>query len=471
MRNLTSITSFFIILFISKIGIAQTENKDVTITASGSGFTIEAAKQSALRSATEQAFGAFISSKTEMFNDQIVADQISSVSSGNIKSYEVLNESELPNGKWAVTLKAIVSVDKLTSFVEAKGVAIEIKGGLFALNIKQQLLNEQSEIQAVAEMVGLLHEPMQMAFDYAIKSGEPKSIDAESKNWEIPLTVTATCNKNMDFCANYFIKSLNALSLSAAEVESYKVLNKQIFTINVNYQKQSLTFILRKESSVRAIQFLNSNWNFYTKLFAVASGLDVTYGKEEGKIISFSNWSDRHLDNYSPSDKTKNSLTIINFPTSGIAAGTFSWKDKRTLSQIEQMTGYSVKPRGVISNYKNGGFVIFEKEGHGLVASLFDIGHFNWLDAKTTCDELFLNGYGDWRLPTIEELKFIYENTHKSSIGRFTVAQGEQSYWSSWSSMDDLETGYSWGFDFRFGEVSKYIPKTAALNVRVVRDF
>ena len=142
MRSLKSITTLFFILFISSIGISQTENKDVTITASGSGFTIEAAKQSALRSATEQAFGAFISSKTEMFNDQIVADQMASVSSGNIKSYEVLNESELPNGKWAVTLLAIVSVDKLTSFVEAKGVAIEIKGGLFALNIKQQLLNE-----------------------------------------------------------------------------------------------------------------------------------------------------------------------------------------------------------------------------------------------------------------------------------------------------------------------------------------
>ena len=36
---------------------AQSENKDVTITSSGSGITLEEAKQSALRSATEQAFG------------------------------------------------------------------------------------------------------------------------------------------------------------------------------------------------------------------------------------------------------------------------------------------------------------------------------------------------------------------------------------------------------------------------------
>ena len=104
---------------------AQESSKDVIITASGSGATLEDAKQSALRSATEQAFGAFISSKTEIFNDQVVADQMSSVSSGNIKSYEVLNEDQLPDGRWGTTIKAIVSVDKLTSFVQAKGVEIE----------------------------------------------------------------------------------------------------------------------------------------------------------------------------------------------------------------------------------------------------------------------------------------------------------------------------------------------------------
>ena len=204
---------------------AQDENKNVSITVSSSGKTLDDAKQAALRSAIEQAYGAFISSKTEIFNDQIVADQMSSVSSGNIQSYDMLNESQLPDGTWGVTLKALVSISKLKSFVQAKGIAIEIKGGMFAVNIKQQLLNEQGEINAVSEMVGLLHEPMQTSFDYVIKSGEPKSLDAESKTWEIPLVVTATTNKNMDFCANYCIKTLAAISLTAPEVETYKTLN------------------------------------------------------------------------------------------------------------------------------------------------------------------------------------------------------------------------------------------------------
>jgi hypothetical protein len=205
-------TSLFV--FAQQVTFAQDADKTVSITVSGSGKTQDDAKQSALRSAIEQAFGAFISSKTEILNDQVVADQITSVANGNIQSFDILNESQLPNGSWGVTLKALVSVSKLTSFVEAKGIAIEIKGGMFALNIKQQLLNEQGEIKAVSEMVGLLHEPMQISFDYVIKSSEPKSLDAESKNWEIPLVVTATTNKNIDFCANYCIKTLTALSLS-----------------------------------------------------------------------------------------------------------------------------------------------------------------------------------------------------------------------------------------------------------------
>ena len=54
-----------LLLFTSNNSIAQDADKTVTITVSGSAKTQEEAKQSALRSAIEQAFGVFISSKTE----------------------------------------------------------------------------------------------------------------------------------------------------------------------------------------------------------------------------------------------------------------------------------------------------------------------------------------------------------------------------------------------------------------------
>ena len=434
----------FILVFTPLITFAQEADKTVSITVSGSGKTQDEAKQNALRSAIEQAFGAFISSKTEMFNDQVVADQMASVSSGNIKSYEVLNESQLPDGSWGVTLKAVVSVDKLTSFVAAKGIAIEIKGGLFALNIKQQLLNEQGEIKAVSEMVGLLHEPMQISFDYVIKSSDPQSLDAESKNWEIPIEVTATANKNMDFCANYCIRTLSALSLSIEEVTSYQSLNKAVFTVVINYNGVDKTFYLRKQSSINALNMLTSNWGFYTRLFTVQSGMDESNGNGEGRIHGFGGNGN------------------INFLTIGQQAATFSWNDNRTLSQIEQMTGYGVKPRGIVSQFKHGGFVVFEENGHGLVVANLDQGYMDWNSAKTACEELILNGYSDWHLPTKEELNLVYINYKKGAVGHFDSYY----HWSSTNNNSNV-----WEKVFSEGNFEELLFAYLMGNVRAVRAF
>ena len=450
MNKLKPIIASLVLICFTFGAFAQTDNKDVSITSSGSGKTLEDAKQAALRSSTEQAFGAFISSKTEMFNDQVVADQMASVSSGNIKSYEVLNESQLPDGSWGVTLKTIVSVDKLTSFVEAKGIVIEIKGGMFALNIKQQLLNEQGEIKAVSEMVGLLHEPMQISFDYVIKSSDPKSLDAESKNWEIPLVVTATTNKNIDFCANYCIKTLAALSLSSEEVTSYKSLNKAVFPVTINYNGVAKTFHLRKQTSINALNTLTRQWEFYTRLFTVQSGMDESNGNGRGEIHDFS------------SSRNYNKSKTINFLTSGQQAAIFSWQDKRTLSQIEQMTGYKVKPRGVVSQFKHGGFVVFEENGHGLVAAITDLGRMDWRSAKTACDELILNGYSDWHLPSKEELNSVFVNLNQVGVGGFAGYY----YWSSTEDDDD----YAWKQSFDNGKQNFY-NKNNKYNVRAVRAF
>ncbi|MHA8081547.1 hypothetical protein VR610_10345 [Aquirufa regiilacus] len=460
------ILSTFLLFSINLICFAQDADNTVSIIVSGSGKTQDEAKQSALRSAIEQSFGAFVSSKTEIFNDQVVADQMESVSSGNIQSFTILNEAQLPDGSWGVTLRSIVSVNKLASFVESKGVVIEIKGGLFALNIKQQMLNEQSEIKAVHEMVGLLHEPMQTIFDYSIKSGDPKSLDAESKYWEIPLVVTATANKNIDFCANYCIKTLSALSLISEEVTTYKSLNKTVFPVNINYNGLTKTIFLRKQSSINALNTLSSNWEFYTRLFTAQSGMDESNGIGQGQIHDFNN-----RQTYNNNNKT------INFLTSGQQAAIYSWQEKKTLSQIEQMTGYRVKPRGIISQYKQGGFVIYETNGHGLVASISNLGYMNLFFAKIACDELTINGYSDWRLPTREELNAIYINLHSEGIGGFSHKYDEgSSYWSS-TENDFGAFCRSFGESIGLGDghdkiIMEYVVATQKKgNVRAVRAF
>jgi hypothetical protein len=129
------------------------------------------------------------------------------------------------------------------------------------------------------------------------------------------------------------------------------------------------------------------------------------------------------------------------------------------------MTGYKVKPRGVVSQFKHGGFVIYEENGHGLVAAITDLGSMDWNSAKTACDELILNGYTDWHLPSKEELNALYVNLKQIGVRGFV---GDGNYWSSSENGDD----YAWKQYFGNGRQDysfKYY--SSGYEVRAVRAF
>ena len=159
MKRITNITKRIIPLFLLLCFITYAkagDNNIVTLITSGQGKTPDEAKQNALRNAIEQAFGAFISSHTEIVNDNLVKDEIISVSNGNIQKYEVISESLLPdNMGYNSTLKSVVSISKLTSFCESKGVKIEIQGSLFTFNVIQKELSAANEKKAIEELIYL----------------------------------------------------------------------------------------------------------------------------------------------------------------------------------------------------------------------------------------------------------------------------------------------------------------------------
>ena len=63
------------------------QDNTIRLTVSGEGATKEEATANALRSAIEQAFGTFVSANTQILNDDIVKDEIATISSGNIQEY------------------------------------------------------------------------------------------------------------------------------------------------------------------------------------------------------------------------------------------------------------------------------------------------------------------------------------------------------------------------------------------------
>ncbi len=275
---------YFIILGIlfSTINLlAQTDSipnssndKIVTITVTGQGKTIDEAKTNALRSAIEQAFGAFISSNTTILNDSLVKDEIVSVTNGNIQKYDVLNEIALPNGSYLITLKAIVSVSKLTSYCESKGVKVEFEGGLFSYNIKLQILNEESEIKAIKELTQSVFRILQQSFDYSVKMSPPLSLDNENKKWKISLSITATTNNNINLLSEMLFKTLSSISLKS--ISEYRSIGKSVYPIYFYYKGEKKAFYLRKEQSLKILESLFNNkvWMYCLSSFQINNGFE-----------------------------------------------------------------------------------------------------------------------------------------------------------------------------------------------------
>lgn len=514
MKKLALIFSLSFLTAVNLFG--QDQSKDVTITISSSGKTQEKATQNALRSAIEKAFGTFISAKTEILNDELISDEITSIASGNIKSYEVLNASELPNGNWGVTLKSVVSVDKLTSFVQAKGVEVEIKGGFFAMNIKQQLLNEQAEVDVVADMFGVLHEVLQTAFDYRIETSDPVSVDDKSENWKIPISISVVNNDNMDFCANYCINILNKISLTSDEKESYSKLGKKVYNYGVFYNNKYHEFSFRKKNSVEILDMIKQMmFTFYPFRFMIDSGLDSLNGNEilrihserykerynEGcdqcsnEFLSTFFWDKKDwlysainketlllhikdprrpdymvLDEFFRGSYLRGYLVEYNkgfivFQNSNQTAAKFTFPDHRSLKEIEQLSQYSVQPVQDHSLFKYGGFVVYDKDGQGLICAPFDLGELELDNANDACENFVLNGYNDWYLPSRMDLYHIALNLSYLGIGVFHM--NEEYYWSN----EIGEYELPWIFSFRLGWKQKSRSGLQEQEVRPVRRF
>jgi len=440
-----SVILIFIIGFSFLSSSAQENSKTVSIIVTGSGKTQDDARQSALRSAIEQSFGTFISSKTEILNDKLVSDQITSIANGNIQSFEVLNENQLSDGTWGNTLKAIVSIDKLVSFVQAKGISIEVQGGLFALNIKQQALNESAEINAVYQLVGMTHELLQTAFDYKISNGEPLALDGGNKNWKIPLGVTVFANANSDAIGNYFINSLKSICLSETEKQNYKSLNKPVFDFTCVCKDQTYRFSLRKQLSLNIIKGLVLNTMFYKTNFSVyRDNLELIENDPDNYIQR--NYNERFHDyiqsDYIEKSQTdrlfnvfrmvrQNSFFSLKFFSEGTIVSKITWDDFLSIEQIGKLNKYSIISKGKSSEFREGGYIISENNGHGLVATFVPLGLNYFNDAENICSEFSILGFHDFRLPTNKELSLIGNTIISKKIWSLECTELFNIFWTT----------------------------------------
>jgi transcriptional regulator CtsR len=224
------------ILLLCSSGVFAEGVDIVTLTTTAEGTTKNEAVNNALRSAVEQAFGTFISSNTNIVNDELIKDEIVSVSNGNINKYDVLSSTVLPNGNTFAMVKADVSIAKLTKFCESKGVEVEFKGALFAANIKLQQLYAKNEPNVISNLATIVDEIIsnQICYDYEIKVSEPEYIREEyrgkrEREWLLKYNITITPNQNLNNLLSIIKNTLGPVSLNKEEQKDYKEKNLDFY--------------------------------------------------------------------------------------------------------------------------------------------------------------------------------------------------------------------------------------------------
>lgn len=180
----------------------------ITLVTSGTGDTKEEATNNALRSALEQTYGAFVSSNSQVVNDELVKDEIVSISTGNIVSYEEL--SFIDSNPKQVSVSAVVSISRLQSYAQNKGMSAELAGNTFAMNLKMEELNKKNQDIALKHMLEQTKLMSQNLFDYELSVGDPEKTP---KGVQVPLTIRIKANKNTVSYYDYFHKTFASLAV------------------------------------------------------------------------------------------------------------------------------------------------------------------------------------------------------------------------------------------------------------------
>ena len=189
---------------------------DVTLVVNGEGVTKDEATTKALRSAIEQAFGVFVSANTEILNDELVKDEIATISSGNIKSYTELGIITKDNGNTEVSLQATVSVKKLTTYAINHGSSAEFAGNVFAANLKMTQLNRENTRKALVNLLRQIDAfGTEDLYDCNIEVG---NVYADGT---VHITLSYYSTEKLALLTDLVFSTLDALSLSSEETQNY----------------------------------------------------------------------------------------------------------------------------------------------------------------------------------------------------------------------------------------------------------
>lgn len=241
-------------------GEQRNVNDEVTLVASGKASDSEKAITIALRSAIEQAYGTFVSANTTILNDELVKDEIVTISNGNIKSYEVLSDVKCEDGQDMVTVKATVCISKLVSYAKSKGASAEFAGATFAQSMKIKELYKQNEAKALENLLTQVKFMLPYCYDWGLSDiGEPEESRNSPNCYELAMNVDFKPNANTKVLCDLFLNTLKSLSLEESSRDQGSEL-RFIWVRTLN--KEKLNNLIKEEEKLNNLDTLFKEDNF-----------------------------------------------------------------------------------------------------------------------------------------------------------------------------------------------------------------
>ena len=232
--------------FVSK-AIATDE---ITLTVSSDGPTKDDAVKNALRTAIEQAYGAFVSANTTILNDELVKDEIVTVSNGSIKEYKIVSEYQKADGTgYGVTANTNVSLPNLITYAKSHGSECEFAGNTFGMEIRLFNLQKENELKAISNLIPAVKELCRTTMAWSMKIDEPFILQKKEREFSInDIILDQRCVK--DLFAQIPTEAKSAFSDIFTEPQKYCVIHLELSWTRIGTENRVANYLYNAFSKI-----------------------------------------------------------------------------------------------------------------------------------------------------------------------------------------------------------------------------
>jgi hypothetical protein len=186
------------------------------VIATGYGETMESALENALRNAVEEAAGAFMSSTTIVENDEIIKDEVLSLSHGFIKEYRKLAESK-ELGEFKTVVAALVTEKQILKTLEAKGIKVDYNAASVFEQYQAWDRMKNDELALAKSLFEIKNiKDFGVAYDYQVAVREP---ERRGNDYIVKADIVAKSNNNYEAEYQNLKNILSELSYEVIETK------------------------------------------------------------------------------------------------------------------------------------------------------------------------------------------------------------------------------------------------------------